>query len=123
MNYRRLLYIILALSFLAIFVMMTYSFVISHGGESIVENRSMDNLSYDNWTYDKKEYPRENYTLEQICPPHTNPDSIKKFFDESDFNHDGLLSGGEIGAMDYKLKHSQYTYNGPYGYNWLACLI
>jgi len=80
-------------------------------------NLSGEDLSYNNWTYDKKEYPKENYTLEEICPPHTQASSIKQFFDDSDFNHDGLLSGREISAMDYKLKHSQYTYNGPFGYN------
>lgn len=115
MNNRRLIYTIIVLSFLAIILIMAYSFVVNDAGNG--GKNEMDNLSYNNWTYDKNEYPRDSYSLEEICPPHTNPDSIKKFFDESDFNHDGTLTGSEISAMDYKLKHSQYTYNGPYGYN------
>lgn len=111
------MYIILAVSFLTILLMMTYSFIIASQADDLNGDASGDNLSYNNWTYDKNEYPRDSYSLEEICPPHTNPDSIKKFFDESDFDHDGLLKGNEISAMDYKIKHSQYTYNGPYGYN------
>ena len=97
-------------------IIVAYPYILSDN-HAIMDNSSADNLSYNNWTYDKKEYPRDSYTLDEICPPHTNPGAIKEFFDESDFDHDGILSGNEISAMDYKLKHSQYTYNGPYGYN------
>jgi hypothetical protein len=97
--------------------MMAYPLFVGQNNAINKNHSSDDNLSYYNWTYDKKEYPKNSYTLDEICPPHTNPSSIKQFFDESDFNDDGLLGGKEISAMDYKLKHSQYTYNGPYGYN------
>ncbi|RAP54570.1 MAG: hypothetical protein BZ137_01410 [Methanosphaera sp. rholeuAM130] len=112
----RLIYIIIAVVCLLMFVVMVYP-LLNHVDNGVKENNSDNNLSYNNWTYDKKEYPMDSYTLDEICPPHTSANSIQRFFNESDFNHDGLLTGREISAMDYKLKHSQYTYNGPYGYN------
>ena len=76
-----------------------------------------DDISYNGWTYNKNEYPRNSYTLDELPVSHTSAYSLKQFFTEADFNHDNKLTGKEISAFDYKIKHSQYTYNGAYGYN------
>lgn len=81
-------------------------------------NDSKNNdYSYNGWTYNPNEYPKSKYHLNEI-PSVNNPSyAMNQFFNDSDFNNDGVLEGREISAMDYKLKHSQYNYNGPYDYN------
>ena len=71
----------------------------------------------DNWSYSKSEYPKEEYHLDELPVSHKSAVEVKRFFEDSDANNDGVLKGDEIGAFDYKIKHSQYTFNGPYGYN------
>ena len=74
------------------------------------------NNSYKGWSYDKKEYPLEEYALEQLPVSHKSAYEVRQFFEDSDINHDGVLKGNEINMFDYKIKHSQSNYNGPYGY-------
>ena len=69
------------------------------------------------WKYDKNEYPKDEHSLEELPVSHKSAYEVRKFFEDSDSNHDGILKGQEISTFDYKIKHSQYTFNGPYGYN------
>ncbi|RAP53412.1 MAG: hypothetical protein BZ138_01030 [Methanosphaera sp. rholeuAM270] len=69
------------------------------------------------WTYDRNEYPLDEYSIDQLPVSHRSAIEVRQFFDDADVNNDNLLKGDEIGAFDYKIKHSQYTFNGPYGYN------
>lgn len=71
----------------------------------------------DNWSYSKSEYPLEEYHLNELPVSHKSTVEVKRFFEDSDADHDGVLKGNEINTFDYKIKHSQYTFNGPYGYN------
>ena len=80
-------------------------------------NSKNEDISFNGHTYNKNEYPKDSYKLEEISTTRIPSYVIKQFFEDSDFDNNGLLEGREISAMDYKLKHSQYTYNGPYGYN------
>ena len=69
------------------------------------------------WSIDKKEYPNEEYRLDELPVSHKSAYEVRQFFEDSDVNHDGVLKDQEINTFDYKIKHSQYTFNGPYGYN------
>ena len=55
------------------------------------------------------------YSPNDINTAHTPQDAKQRMFDESDSNGDGILTGSEIDSMEYKLKHSPYSYKGPYG--------
>ncbi len=70
-----------------------------------------------NWTANKNEYPKSEYRLNDLPVSHKSSYELRQFFEESDINHDGILKDQEINTFDYKIKHSQYTFNGPYGYN------
>ena len=70
-----------------------------------------------NWSYDKNEYPLEEYRIDELPVSHKSSYEIRQFFEDSDVNHDGVLIDQELNTFDYKIKHSQYGYNGPYGYN------
>lgn len=70
-----------------------------------------------NTEIDKNEYPLDEYTIDQLPVSHKSPVEVKQFFEDSDLDHDGVLKGQEIKEFDYKIKHSQYNFNGPYGYN------
>jgi hypothetical protein len=85
----------------------------------IISFISLNNNSNDsgNWTYDQNEYPKEEYWLDDLPVSHESAYEVRQFFEDSDTNHDGVLKGDEISSFDYKIKHSQYTFNGPYGYN------
>lgn len=83
---------------------------------SLNNNPNADN-NYKNWTIDKNEYPKNEYSLDELPVSHKSAYEIRQFFEDSDLNHDGILKDKEINIFDYKIKHSQYTYNGPYGYN------
>lgn len=78
-------------------------------------NNKQENPS--NWSVNRDEYPLEEYSLDKLPVSHKSSIEVRKFFEESDTNHDGLLKGEEINTFDYKIKHSQTNYNGPYGYN------
>lgn len=82
-----------------------------------LNNNSNVNNDYENWTVDKNEYPKNEYALDELPVSHKSAYEIRQFFEDSDLNHDGILKDKEINIFDYKIKHSQYTYNGPYGYN------
>lgn len=69
------------------------------------------------WNIDKKEYPKEEYKIDELPVSHKSAYEVRQFFEDSDANNDGILKGQEISEFDYKIKHSQYTFNGPYGYN------
>ena len=73
--------------------------------------------NYSNWEYDKKEYPKSEYKLNELPVSHKSAYEVRQFFEDSDTNPDGILKEEEINTFDYKIKHSQYTFNGPYGYN------
>lgn len=85
------------------------------GLNSILSVNNSNN--YDNWSISKEEYPKSEYHLDELPVSHRSAVEVKKFFEDSDKNHDGVLKEDEINTFDYKLKHSQYTFNGPYGYN------
>ena len=59
------------------------------------------------------EWDKSSYTLDDIYTAHTPEDVKEEMFDQADANGDGVLKGDEIKEMDYLLKHSDYTYNGP----------
>ncbi len=82
---------------------------------SYSSNSNQDNS--DNWSYSKDEYPKEEYHLDELPVSHRSAVEVKQFFEDSDANNDGVLKEDEINAFDFKIKHSQYTFNGPYGYN------
>ena len=73
--------------------------------------------NYSNWKYDKNEYPKSEYKLDELPVSHKSAYEVRQFFEDSDTNHDDILKEEEINTFDYKIKHSQYTFNGPYGYN------
>lgn len=79
-----------------------------------INNSTEDN--YKDWVYDKNEYPKSEYTLDELPVSHKSAYEVRQFFKDSDTDNDGILKEQEINAFDYKIKHSQYTYNGPYGY-------
>ena len=117
---------ILAILSIIIILTMTYSFQPSNNNTSdnyeykdnnTNINSQNEDISFNGHTYDKKEYPKDSYKIEEIYTTRIPSYVVKQFFEDSDFDNNGLLEGKEISAMDYKLKHSQYTYNGPYGYN------
>ena len=81
-----------------------------------LNNTSTDN-DYKNWSINKNEYPKNEYKLDELPVSHKSAYEVRKFFEDSDINHDGILKDDEINLFDYKIKHSQYTFNGPYGYN------
>lgn len=68
------------------------------------------------WTVDKNEYPKDEYRLDDLPVSHKSAYEIRQFFEDSDADHDGVLKNNEINDFDYKVKHSQFTFNGPYGY-------
>lgn len=84
-------------------------------GVNLIPHNNGGNSS--NWSYSKDEYPLDEYHLDQLPVSHKSTVEIKQFFEDSDTNNDGVLKGDEISNFDYKIKHSQYTFNGPYGYN------
>ena len=63
--------------------------------------------------FSASEWPESSYTINDIYTAHTPEDAKTKMFEQADFNGDGVLTGDEIKEMDYLLKHSEYTYNGP----------
>lgn len=84
-------------------------------GVNLIPHNNSGNSS--NWSYSKDEYPLDEYHLDQLPVSHKSTVEVKQFFEDSDTNNDGVLKGDEISNFDYKIKHSQYTFNGPYGYN------
>lgn len=72
---------------------------------------------YNDWQIDKKEYPHDEYTLDELPVSHRSSYEVRQFFEDSDADHDGILKGVEINSFDYRIKHSQFTYNGAFGYN------
>ncbi|HIH35480.1 MAG TPA: hypothetical protein HA277_01515 [Methanosphaera sp.] len=84
-------------------------------GVNLIPHNNGGNSS--NWSYSKDEYPLDEYHLDQLPVSHKSTVEVKQFFEDSDTNNDGVLKGDEISNFDYKIKHSQYTFNGPYGYN------
>ena len=78
-------------------------------------NNSTDDIY--NWTYNKNEYPKSEYRLDELPVSHKSGYEVRQFFEDSDLDNDGILRDTEINIFDYKIKHSQYTFNGPYGYN------
>lgn len=94
---------------------MFCAFILLSNLNLTVNNDTEDN--YQQWEYDKNEYPKGEYTLDQLPVSHKSAYEIRQFFEDSDKNDDGILKDQEISTFDYKIKHSQYTYNGPYGYN------
>ncbi len=76
------------------------------------------NVTNDNdWSYDKNEYPKNEYRLDELPVSHKSAYEVRQFFEDSDSDNDGVLKDREINTFDYKIKHSQYTFNGPYGYS------
>lgn len=81
-----------------------------------LKNYYNENSPYDpeyDYTYNTTEYNQSSYTLNEIYTAHTPQEVKRQMFEESDVNNDNILKGNEISKMDYKLKHSQYTYNSP----------
>jgi len=70
-----------------------------------------------NWSIDKNEYPKDEYRIDELPVSHKSAYEVRQFFKDSDTDNDGILKDTEIIDFDYKIKHSQYTFNGPYGYN------
>ena len=80
--------------------------------ESTDSTKSVDNSNrYENFS--ETEWDQSSYTLDDIYTAHTPEDEKAKMFDKADANGDGVLTGDEIKEMDYLLKHSEYTWNGP----------
>ena len=84
-------------------------------GVNLIPHNNGGNSS--NWSYSNDEYPLDEYHLDQLPVSHKSTVEVKQFFEDSDTNNDGVLKDDEISNFDYKIKHSQYTFNGPYGYN------
>ena len=63
--------------------------------------------------FDESEYPESSYKIDDFYTAHTPEDAKQEMFNQADFNGDGVLTGDEIKEMDYLLKHSKYTWNGP----------
>lgn len=95
---------------LILFIIVLSLFIFSSSWNSSNENKG-------NWSYNKNEYPLDEYTLENIPVSHKSAAEVRQFFSDADTDKDGKLRGEEISAFDYKVKHSQFTFNGPYGYN------
>lgn len=70
-----------------------------------------DDNRYENFS--ESEWDQSSYTLDDIYTAHTPEDAKEEMFDQADSNGDGILTGDEIKEMDYLLKHSDYTWNGP----------
>ena len=94
----------------------------SNGNANIISknNDTIDNSNkgtedignrYENFS--TSEWDQSSYTLDDIYTAHTPEDVKKKMFNQADSNGDGILTGDEIKEMDYLLKHSDYTWNGP----------
>ena len=66
---------------------------------------------YENFS--ESEYPKSSYKVNDFYTAHTPEDAKQEMFNQADVNGDGVLTGDEIKEMDYLLKHSEYTYNGP----------
>ncbi len=101
--------IILSLLLIGLFLIFLFYFTFQ-------DNNSTEDI-YHNWTYDKNEYPKSEYRLDELPVSHKSAYEVRQFFEDSDLNNDGILRDNEINIFDYKIKHSQYTFNGPYGYN------
>lgn len=84
-------------------------------GVNLIPHNNGGNSS--NWSYSKEEYPLDEYHLDEVPVSHKSAVEVKQFFEDSDADNDGVLKDDEISKFDYKIKHSQYTFNGPYGYN------
>lgn len=80
----------------------------------VTDTSSSENVDEDRYSeFDKSEWYLPSYRLEDIYTAHT-PDDVKaEMFDKADANGDGVLIGDEIKEMDYLLKHSAYTWQGP----------
>ena len=78
-----------------------------------VDDSSEDENRYENFS--KSEWDKSSYTIDDIYTAHTPEDVKAEMFSQADANGDGVLKGDEIKEMDYLLKHSKYTYNGPEG--------
>ena len=63
--------------------------------------------------FSSSEWDKSSYALDDIYTAHTPEDAKEAMFDKADANGDGILTGDEIKEMDYLLKHSEYTWNGP----------
>ena len=79
--------------------------------DSTSDVSSDDENRYENFS--ESEWDQSSYTLDEIYTAHTPEDEKSAMFDQADFNGDGVLTGDEIKEMDYLLKHSDYTWNGP----------
>lgn len=66
---------------------------------------------YENFS--EEEWDKSSYTINDIYTAHTPEDAKTQMFEQADANGDGILKGDEIKEMDYLLKHSEYTWNGP----------
>ena len=89
---------------ISVLVLMLFSFM----------NNKDDSI---NGSINKNEYPQDEYRLDDLPVSHKSAYEVRQFFEDSDTNHDGILKDQEIAQFDYKIKHSQYGFNGPYGYN------
>ena len=107
--------IIIAGAFLAIGNSSNNSVSTDSSSESSINTNSagsVDNSNrYENFS--ETEWDQSSYTLDDIYTAHTPEDEKAKMFDKADANGDGVLTGDEIKEMDYLLKHSEYTWNGP----------
>ena len=107
--------IIIAGAFLALGNSSNNSVSTDSSSESSINTNSagsVDNSNrYENFS--ETEWDQSSYTLDDIYTAHTPEDEKAKMFDKADANGDGVLTGDEIKEMDYLLKHSEYTWNGP----------
>ena len=107
--------IIIAGAFLAIGNSSNNSVSTDSSSESSINTNSagsVDNSNrYENFS--ETEWDQSSYTLDDIYTAHTPEKEKAKMFDKADANGDGILTGDEIKEMDYLLKHSEYTWNGP----------
>lgn len=77
-------------------------------------SKSDDDRDSDRYAnFDSREWTESSYTIDDIYTAHTPEDAKAEMFKQADFNGDGVLKGNEIKEMDYLLKHSEYTWNGP----------
>lgn len=107
--------IIIAGAFLALGNSSNNSVSTDSSSESSINTNSAESVSdsnrYENFS--ETEWDQSSYTLDDIYTAHTPEDEKAKMFDKADANGDGVLTGDEIKEMDYLLKHSEYTWNGP----------
>lgn len=107
--------IIIAGAFLALGNSSNNSVSTDSSLESSINTNSAESVSdsnrYENFS--ETEWDQSSYTLDDIYTAHTPEDEKAKMFDKADANGDGILTGDEIKEMDYLLKHSEYTWNGP----------